>query len=315
LIAFAIVLFTYNLCAGLLRATGNSLVPLLFLITSSVLNVCFDFLFILGFGMGLRGVAAATVTAQAISAALCLLYIFKKCPMLIPRKEHFRYSAVLYKELLTQGLAMGFMMSIVTIGSVILQWAINGLGYLVIAGHVAARKLNFFCMLPVPTIAIALSTFVSQNKGANQLERILKAVRYGNIIAVVWSVIISIVLMLSAGFLIRFFTGSNEHVIIENGSRYLMINAPFYMVLGMLLNLRHSLQGIGQKFIPIISSVLELIGKTVFAFLFVPALGYFAVIICEPIIWCVMCLQLVFSYCMNPYIRGKTITPDHSQKP
>jgi len=308
LAAFSVVIFTYNLCAGLLYAIGNSTMPLLFLIISSILNIVFDIIFITSFNMGVRGAAVATVAAQSISTALCLVYIFKKCPMLIPHRKHFRYDTALYQELVAQGLSMGFMMSIVTLGSIVLQRAINGLGYLVIAGHIAARKINSFCMMPMNTIAIAVSTIVSQNKGANQLNRIRKVVRYGNFIAAIWGMTISVVLMLFSAVLIRLLSGSNESIIIENGSKYLRINSPFYIVLGMLFNFRLALQGIGKKIIPIISSVIEFIGKILFAFLLVPALGYFGVIICEPIIWCMMFLQLLYSFYTNSYIRGKTVT-------
>jgi len=304
LIAFAIVLFAYNLCAGLLRAIGNSVMPLLFLIISSLLNIILDILFITQFNMGVRGAAVATVAAQGISAVLCIVYIFKKCPELVPRREHFHFDAVLYKELLGQGFSMGFMMSIVTLGSVVLQRAINGLGYLVIAGHIAARKLSSFCMTPIPTIAVSLSTFVSQNRGANQLDRIRKGVRYGNIIAVVWSVFISVVLLFVSPLLMRLLSGSNESVVIENGARYLRIASPFYLVLGMLLNFRLALQGIGKKITPVISSIIEFFGKVIFAFLLVPVFGYFGVILCEPVIWCVMFVQLLYSFYSNPYIRG-----------
>jgi len=306
LIVFAVVLFAYNLCAGLLRAIGNSTMPLIFLIISSILNVSLDVLFITQFNMGVLGASAATVTAQGISALLCLIYIYKKCPVLIPQKKHFRNNVSLYKELMAQGFSMGFMLSIVTLGSVILQRAINGLGYLVIAGHIAARKLNSFCLIPISTIAVALSTFVSQNKGANRLDHIRKAVRYGNFISIIWGVFISALLLFFSGFLIKLLSGSNESVIIENGKRYLMINSPFYIILCMLLNFRQALQGIGMKIVPVISSVMELAGKIIFAFLLVPVFGYFAVIICEPIIWCVMFMQLLYSFYTNPYIRGKS---------
>jgi putative MATE family efflux protein len=307
LIIFAIVLFSYNLCAGLLRAIGNSTIPFLFLVISSLLNIALDILFITKFNMGVRGAAAATVTAQGVSAALCLVYIFIKCPVLIPHKKHFRYDTVLYKELIAQGFSMGFMLSIVSLGSLVLQRAINGLGYLVIAGHITARKVNSFCMMPIPTIAIALSTFVSQNKGANQLDRIRKAVRYGNFIAVIWGVFITTILMFFSATLIRLLSGSNERTVIENGARYLMINSPFYMILGMLLNFRHALQGIGKKIVPVISSIIEFTGKIIFAFLLVPVIGYLGVIICEPIIWCIMTAQLLYSFYTNPYIRGSKI--------
>jgi Na+-driven multidrug efflux pump len=196
------------------------------------------------------------------------------------------------------------MLSIVSLGSVALQRSINGLGYLVIAGHIAARKINSFCMMPLSTIAAAVTTFVSQNKGANQPDRIRKCVRYGNIISVAWSAFISLVLFFSSAFLISAISGSKESVIIENGTRYLLINSPFYIVLGMLLNLRYALQGIGKKKTPLISSIIEFTSKVIFAFFLVPALGYIGVIICEPIIWCFMFLQLFFAFYTNPYIRA-----------
>jgi len=307
LTAFLIVTFTYNICAGLLYAIGDSTMPLLFLVISSILNIVFDIIFITSFNMGIRGAAAATVVAQSISTILCLFYIFTRCRILIPRKEHFYYDAPLYKDIATQGFSMGFMLSIITLGTVILQSAINGLGYLVIAGHITARRINSFCMMPMNTIAIALSTFVSQNKGANQLSRIRKAVRYGNFIVVSWAVFITIILFFFSKTLIRLLSGSNENIIIENGARYLLINSPFYIVLGMLFNFRLALQGIGEKVVPIISSIIEFSGKILFAFIFVPILGYFGVIICEPIIWFTMFLQLLYSFYTNPYIRGKTL--------
>jgi putative MATE family efflux protein len=306
LISCAFVLFIYNFCSGLLRAIGNSTMPLIFLIISSLLNVGLDLLFITKLNMDIRGVAQATVVAQGVSAALCLVYIFRKCPILVPRWEHFRYDAALFKELITQGISMGLMMSIVSLGSFVLQRALNGQGYLIIAGHVAARRINGFCMMPIPSIAIALSTFVSQNRGANQLDRIRKGVRYGNLIAIAWCVFISIVLMFSSAALIRLLSGSNEKIIIENGVLYIMITSPSYMVLGILLNLRLALQDIGEKIIPVITSVIELVGKIIFAFFIVPALGYLGVIICEPSMWCIMLLLLLYSFYTNPYIRGKS---------
>lgn len=298
------VMFAYNLLAGLLRAIGNSVMPLVFLVVSSVVNIGLDILFITKFAMGIRGAAVATVIAQGFSALLCLMYILWKAKILIPRKEHFQIEGRLYGELAGQGLSMGLMVAIVSAGTVILQFAINELGYLIIAGHTAARKLNSFCTMPLMTIALATSTFVSQNKGANQRERIIKAVRYSNCISVLWSVLITVVLIFAAPVLIKFLSGSSEAVVIENGARYLRINAPFYSVLGILLTMRNSLQGIGKKIVPLISSIIELIGKIVFVVFFIPHLGYFGVIICEPIIWCLMCAQLVFTFYTDSYIRG-----------
>lgn len=298
------VMFAYNLLAGLLRAIGNSVMPLVFLVISSVVNIGLDILFITQFSMGIRGAAVATVIAQGFSALLCLIYILWKAKILIPRKEHFEIEGRLYKELAGQGLSMGVMVAIVSAGTVILQFAINELGYLIIAGHTAARKLNSFCAMPLMTMTLATSTFVSQNRGANQRERIIKAVRYSNWISVLWAAVITIILIFAAPVLVKLLSGSSEKVVIENGAMYLRINAPFYSVLGILSTMRNSLQGIGKKIVPLISSVIELIGKIVFVIFLIPILGYFGVIICEPIIWCLMCAQLVFTFYTDSYIRG-----------
>lgn len=300
---FVGVMFLYNLCAGILRAIGNSIMPLIFLIISSILNIGLDILFITKFNMGIRGAAVATVIAQGISAVLCIIYIYKKCPILIPKKEHFVFDKELYKELLGQGLSMGVMLLIVSAGTVILQTAINNLGYLIIAGHTAARKLNSFAMIPVASLSMSLATFVSQNKGANQGYRIREAVRYSNIISIIWGVIITVILIFFAPTLMKILSGSSEDVVINNGVRYLLWNSPFYAVLGILLNLRNALQGIGEKLLPLVSSIIEFFGKILFVILFIPSLKYFGVIICEPVIWCCMCLQLAYSFYKNSYIK------------
>ncbi|CDM67573.1 MATE efflux family protein [Clostridium bornimense] len=300
---FVGVMFLYNLCAGVLRAIGNSIMPLIFLIVSSILNIGLDILFITKFDMGIKGAAVATVIAQGISAVLCIIYIYKKCPILIPKKEHFVFDKELYKELLGQGLSMGVMLMIVSAGTVILQTAINNLGYLIIAGHTAARKLNSFAMIPVSSLSMSLATFVSQNKGANQGYRIREAVRYANIISVIWGIIITVILIFFAQIFMKVLSGSSEDIVINNGVRYLLWNSPFYAVLGILLNLRNALQGIGEKLLPLVSSIIEFFGKIVFVIIFIPSLKYFGVIICEPVVWCCMCLQLAYSFYKNSYIK------------
>ena len=300
---FIVVMFAYNLCAGLMRAIGNSFMPLIFLIVSSCCNVVLDILFITSFNMGIQGAAVATVISQGISVLLCIVYIMKKTKILIPSKEHFKVDKALYKELIGQGFSMGFMSCIVSAGSVILQYGINGLGYLTIAGHTAARKLYMFFNMPFTAMAMAISTFVSQNKGADQGKRIRQALRYAYIYDVVLAAIVTIGLLLFATNLVQLISGSTEPVVINNGSLYLKIVGPFYMILGILMQTRYALQGIGQKMLPLISSVIEFVGKIIFVIAFIPQFGYMAVIFCEPVIWCVMAIQLVYSFYSNRYIK------------
>ena len=279
-----LVMFAYNLCAGLLRAIGNSVMPLVFLLISSGLNVVLDLLFIARMGMGVQGAAVATVISQGVSVVLCIL---------------------LYWELFSQSISMGLMSSIVSAGSVVLQYGINGLGTLVIAGHTAARKLFSFTTMPVMAMASACSTFVSQNCGANQPERVRKGMKEIALYSVAVAVLAVLLMQLGAEWMVQFISGSNEPVVLENGARYLRWNAPFYSVLGVLLATRYALQSLGQKVLPLFSSVIELVGKVVFVLFFIPKFAYNAVILCEPIIWCFMAAYLVLVYLHDPFVFPK----------
>ena len=305
IVLFTIVMFAYNLCAGLMRAIGNSVMPLIFLIISSLLNIVLDLLFITQFHLGVMGAAIATVIAQGISVILCFIYMINKTKLLIPSKEDFKYDAPLYKELLGQGFSMGFMSCIVSAGSVILQYGINKLGYLIIAGHTAARKIYMFFNMPFMAMGMAISTFVSQNKGANQRDRIKKALRIAYLYDVIMAGIVTLVIFLVGADLVKMISGSSEAIVLNNGTMYLKVVGPFYAVLGVLMQTRFALQGIGQKLLPLISSVIEFLGKILFVVVFIPKFEYMAVIFCEPTIWCVMTLQLLYAFYTSPYIRGK----------
>ena len=297
-----IVMFAYNLCAGLLRAIGNSFMPLVFLILSSVLNVILDLWFIAALGMGVAGAGVATVISQGVSVALCILYVFRSARLLLPGKKHFHVESRLYWELFSQSISMGLMSSIVSAGSVVLQYGINGLGTLTIAGHTAARKLFSFTSMPLISMANAGSTFVSQNRGAAQPERVRKGMRTMYLCSVVIMAAEVVLMQLFARQLVQLISGSSAPLVLENGARYLMWNAPFYAVLGVLLCTRYALQSLGQKVLPLFSSVIELVGKVIFVLVFIPRYAYNAVILCEPIIWCFMAAYLVAVYRRDAFV-------------
>ena len=300
-----LVMFAYNLCAGLLRAIGNSFMPLVFLLLSSGLNILLDLLFIARMGMGVQGAAVATVISQGVSVLLCIVYVFAKVKLLLPEKQHFRVGRHLYWELFSQSISMGLMSSIVSAGSGVLQYGINGLGTLVIAGHTAARKMFMFTDMPLLSMASAGSTFVSQNCGAGQPDRVRKGMKEIYLYSVVVAVAAVLLMRVAAPWMVAFVSGSSEPIVLENGARYLLWNAPFYAVLGILLSTRYALQSLGNKVLPLFSSVIELVGKVVFVVLFIPKFGYDAVILCEPIIWCVMAAYLVAVYRHDPFVFPK----------
>ena len=296
---FFFLTFFYNWSASMLRAIGNSLTPLLILLVTSVINIGLDILFITRFNSGIKGAAIATVISQGISALLCILYMYIKADILIPKLKHFKYNYYVYADLSTQGFAMGFMSSIVSIGTVILQTAVNGMGVTIIAAQTTGRRIMFFLMMPMSSLATALTTFVSQNFGAGNKERIKSAVKYANIINIIWSIISVVFVYTLSIWLIRFISGSDDKELIANAKLYIAMAAPFFWALGILFNLRNALQGMDRKIEPLISSCIELICKIAFVLFVIPRVGYTGVVLTEPIVWVVMVLQLAYSF----YIR------------
>lgn len=310
IVLFFVVSLAYNLCSGMMNAIGNSVMPLVFLMISSISNIGLDMLFILVFKMGIRGAAIATVIAQLISVICCVIYIYKKVQLLIPAKEHFVFDKALYREMILQGLSNGLMTSIVNSGTAVLQSGINGLGYLVVAGHVAARKLFSLFMMFSIAMMQAVNTFVSQNFGANQGKRIRKGVKMAYCYNTVLFSCLGVVVYFIAPFMVKIISGSDETVIISNGTRYLRFVVPSMVILGILNSTRLALQSIGQKILPVMSSIIELIGKIVFVIIFIPRFGYNAVIVCEPVIWVLMDVELLLAFWLNPYIRKSAYDGD-----
>ena len=298
------VTFAYNLCAGLLRAVGDSQAALYFLIFSAIINIILDILFITQLHLGVQSAGLATIISQGISAILCFFYIRRRANFLLPQKEHFIWDKELYLDLLGQGLAMGLMTSIVSIGTVTLQTSINALGATIISAQTSARRIMSFSMLPVSAIASSLTTFTSQNLGANRPQRIQRGIYLGSMVAIIWTIFIAITLFFASPALNELISGSTDPELISNASLYNRISSSFYPVLAVLLVLRNSLQGLGQKITPLISSFIELFGKILFVLLIIPSTGYMGVIFCEPLIWVPMTIQLYYSYKHQPIIQS-----------
>ena len=306
-------LFMQILFERLLQSTGRTMLTMVSQATGAIINSILDPVFIFGLlgapRMGVAGAALATVIAQGCSVLLCLIYMFRKCPEILPGRKDFVLKKEMTAEMLSQGLALGFMNSIVAAGSVILQYGINGLGYLTIAAHTTARRIFLFCVMPFFSMSMAISTFTSQNRGAGQPERIRKAIRCAAVYNLTVTGVMILILWTGAPALVALISGSGNETVLRNGSLYLRIVAPFFIALGTLSNLRNALQGIGQKLLPVLSSVTECIGKILFVVVLIPRYQYYAVIFCEPVLWCVMMLQLLYSFYRNSYIRtaGKKV--------
>ena len=283
----------YNLCANTLRAIGDALTPLIFLILATVSNIGMDYLFILGFQMGVQGAAYATVLAQLLSVVLCLIRIFRKFPILHIQKEDFRFDRELMAEMYKSGLSMGLMSCLVGIGSILLQSAINTLGTTVIVAHTAARKVFELVSLPNSVLGSAMATYCGQNYGARRFDRIRQGIRASLIIAAVWAVVVFLICHTIEGKLIQFVASTTNPDVIYWGSTYLKVDMSFIVICGVIVILRNSMQGFGDRVIPVFSSCIELAGKIMFAFVFAPMFAYWGIIWAEPMVWIAMVIPLI----------------------
>ena len=287
------VTLAYNMCANVLRAIGDSLTPLLFLILATVSNIGLDYLFILEFHMGVQGAAYATVLAQLISVVLCFVRIFRKFPILHLQKSDFRPEKELIVEMYKSGLSMGLMSCLVSIGTIMLQSAINTFGTTVIVAHTAARKVFEIMSLPMSVLGSAMATYCGQNYGAKRFDRIRQGIRASLLIAAIWSVAVFIICHTVEGALIRFVASTTDAEVIYWGSMYLKVDMSFIIVCGVIVILRNSMQGFGDRVIPVFSSCIELAGKIIFAFVFAPVFAYWGIIWAEPVVWIAMVIPLI----------------------
>lgn len=293
----------YNICAAILRAIGDSYTPLIFLVISNVLNILLDYLFILVLHRGVSGAAVATVLAQALSAVLCFLYMRKKYPQIVLHRQDLVPDREVYKQLLPTGMSMGFMISFVTLGSLALQTGINTLGTNIIVAHTGARKVTMIFLIPFFVLGTALATYCGQNLGAKEFERIKKGIKDTVILSLGWCLIVLVIVFTLAPTMIRLITASAEAEVIENATLYLRINSIFYFLPAVICILRNSMQGFGDTKTPLVSSLIELAGKVLIAFLLVPYIGYMGVIVSEPVVWVLMVIPLLISVLRNPIFR------------
>lgn len=295
----------YNICAAMLRAIGDSFTPLLFLILAAFLNIAMDYGFILCLHTGVEGAAYATVIAQAVSAFLCFLYMRRKYPQLTLKKEDFKPDMVLYKKLFGAGLSMGFMTSLVGVGTMALQTSINTFGTDIIVAHTAARKISSIYMLPFSVMGTTLATYCGQNLGAGKYSRIRQGIRDTVLVTFVWCTGVIISAYTVAPWLIRTVTATQKKDIIDTASLYLRVNTPFYYVPTVICLFRNSMQGFGDNRTPVVSSSLEMIGKVLIALLLAPAIGYYGIIVAEPIVWFIMVIPLVVNMVRSPVLKMK----------
>jgi len=294
IIAGLLITMLYDILIASARAIGDSVTPLLTLFLSVGLNIAGDILLLGVLHTGVWGAALATVAAQLITAVVCAIYILWKYDFYRYRSGDLQLlERPMMVTMMKTGISMALMSCLISIGSFVLQTAINGLGNSYIVAQSAARRITEILMSVFVAIGHTMATYCSQNLGANRWDRIHEGMKAGYWITCLWCVLVLVIVYTLAPTLICMITGSSDLVMIHAATQYLRIDSLLYVLVAVIFVQRNSMQGIGDTVTPLISSGIEMAGKIILAFTLVPALGYFGVILVEPIVWIVMIIPLI----------------------
>ena len=288
--------FLYNMLAGIIRALGDSKTPVIFLVTSSFINIGLDLFFIINLKMGVRGAALATVIAQAVAGIGCLVFMIKKFEILHISKQEWAADKHMMLVLCGMGIPMGLQYSITAIGSVVLQSATNMLGSIAVASVTAGGKISCFLACPYDALGSTMATYGGQNVGAGKLERLGSGLKSCICLGAVYSVAAFGIILLFGENLAGLFVENTETEIIRNVKMFLTINTASYFLLALVNIVRFMIQGMGFPTFAILAGVLEMIARTIAGLVLVPALGFVGVCLGNTIAWILADAFLIPAY-------------------
>lgn len=287
LVIFAGIIATslYNYFSCLLRALGNSTIPLVFLAVSAVLNIGLDLLFVAVLPWGIRGAALATVIAQYVSGIGITLYVLLKCRDLLPSREDLQFNRQILGEIGNLSSMTCVQQSVMNFGILMVQGLVNSFGPVVMAAFAAAVKIDTFAYLPVQDFGNAYSTFIAQNYGAGKKERIRKGTRESFLISFLFCIVISAVVCIFAAPLMRIFVSAKETAVIASGVRYLRIEGAFYCGIGCLFLLYGYYRAVKKPGMSVILTVISLGTRVALAYILSAYIGETGIWMAIPIGW------------------------------
>ena len=272
----------------LIRALGDSTKPTILLAVTLGINIALEPVAILILGWGIPGAALATVVSQAIGALLFYIYIRRRVPALHTRWSDWKPSGAVLLAHLRMGLPMAFQSSVIAIGAIILQVALNNLGALPVAAYAATQKIDAVAVMPMLSFGYAMAAYTAQNYGAQKYERIRMGVRACLRMSIAFAICIGILLIAFGTHVLALFVGADAagaEEVIAYGQTYLIVNGAMYVVLAILLVYRNVLQGLGQSVIPTIAGAMELIMRAVAAVFLCSSLGFLGACMASPLAW------------------------------
>ena len=290
----------YNMISNMLRALGDSRTPVIFLVASSLGNVVLDILFIVPLRMGVAGAAWATVLSQLISAVLCTIVGVRNYPVMRQRLSSFRMNRMEWRQEtaahLKVGFPMGFQMSVMCIGQLAMQAAVNALGPSAIAGYTAATKVDQFSVLMNNALGIAAANYVAQNYGAKLYGRIREGVRAALIQLTTANVLMAALMLVCRRQVVSLFIDAPTAAVVEYAMGYLVAVAPFYPLLGFLLIYRSAEQSMGDSRSPFMACMIELVVRIAATTFLSRLIGYTGICLASPLAWLGAILLLIPVY-------------------
>ncbi|MGH0052224.1 MAG: MATE family efflux transporter [Sphaerochaetaceae bacterium] len=286
----------YNLLAAILRALGDSRSPLYFLLIASVLNIIGDLISVIILGIGVEGVAFATISSQGISALLCLLYIYRRYPILHLKKEDWRIDWPMVARLLRIGLPSALQFSVCAIGVMIVQSVINTFGSDTVAAYSVGTRIEQLVTQPLMTLGLAMATYSAQNLGGGYLSRINQGVKSALLLTILFSLAAFLLVFFAGDVLAMLFIDASQGQVISQTNQYLSLISYFFIPLGIIFVFRNTCQGLGSGLIPMLSSLQELLFRSLAAFILPGMLGYTGIILSSPLAWVAAAILLIFAY-------------------
>ena len=286
----------FNLLSNIFRSIGDAKTPLYFLVIACIMNIILDVVFIAGFGMGVEGAGYATVLSQIFSALACILYIWKKIPILRLNSKDFVAKSLDIKEHIRISFPMAFQSSIIAIGAIIIQITLNQLGATAVAAYTAAQKIDQVAILPMMSFGVTMATFVAQNYGAKKYDRIWRGVRDCIKLSLTFAISVGIILNLFSPIFIRAFVGVGHEEVVELGAIYFITNGTMYSLLSLLFIYRYTLQGVGKTFTPTVAGIMELCMRAFAAVVLSNLYGYTGATMANPLAWLGSLIPLMIAY-------------------
>ena len=278
-----LAIFLHNYFASYLRAIGNSITPLIFLGLSSFVNIALDLYFVISLNKGVIGAAKATVIAQYLSGIGILLYTFKKYPQVFSISKVSYLKKERIKEIVSYSILTCLQQSVMNLGILMVQGLVNSFGTVVMAAFAAAVKIDAFAYMPVQDFGNAFSTFIAQNYGAKEDERIRNGLKAAVSISIGFCLVVSLLVFICAKPLMMIFV--NEMDVIKEGVRYLRIEGSFYLGIGCLFLLYGLYRAIGKPAMSLVLTIISLGTRVLLAFILSSIVGVVGIWWSVPIGW------------------------------